>query len=78
MSDIKQLRAVLFDVLTGLKEGTIEIDKAKAINEISQTIINSARVEVDYIKATDSSVGTGFIQLDKITKIGNVTTHRIS
>jgi len=47
---IDDLREMLFQTLEGLKNGELEIEKAKAIGDISQTIINSAKVEVDYIR----------------------------
>lgn len=45
------LRADLFATLRGLKDGTIDIDRARAITDVGQAIIASAKVEVDYIKA---------------------------
>lgn len=62
MSDnIESLRGHLFDALKGLKNGSIDIDKAKAMSDIAQTIINSAKVEVEYAKATGSRT-TGFLE----------------
>lgn len=49
--NINDLRTVLFETLRGVKEGTIEIDRAKAVSELSQNIINTAKVEIDYAKA---------------------------
>jgi hypothetical protein len=37
-----------------------EVKKAKAIEGLAQVIVNSAKVEVDFIKATDQK-GSGFI-----------------
>jgi len=34
------------------KEKPMDLDRAKAVAEIGQTIINSAKVEVDYLKVT--------------------------
>jgi hypothetical protein len=47
-----------------LKDGDIEIDKAKAISEVAQVIINSAKVEVQFLKEMGSNRHTGFIQLE--------------
>jgi hypothetical protein len=47
-----------------LKDGDIEIDKARAISEVAQVIINSAKVEVQFLKEMGSNRHTGFIQLD--------------
>ena len=38
-----------------------ELQKAKAISEIGQVIVNSAKVEADFLKSIDSSKGTGFL-----------------
>ncbi|MDD2744174.1 MAG: hypothetical protein PHV02_18075 [Rhodocyclaceae bacterium] len=61
MNNINQLRAALFETLQGVKEGTMEIDRAKAVSDVAQTIINTAKVEIDYIRATDADVATDFI-----------------
>ncbi|MDZ4049267.1 MAG: hypothetical protein U1D54_03885 [Limnobacter sp.] len=72
---ITGLRDIMFDTLRGVKNGTIEIDKAKAINDTAQTIINSAKVEVEFLKATGSPASTGFIGGDnKMKEITNTPT----
>ena len=65
MSDINTLREALFETLQGLKNKTVEIDQADAINRTAQTIINSAKVEVDFIKASGSHSDSGFIRSEK-------------
>jgi hypothetical protein len=44
------LRDHLFESIEMLKSGEMEIDKAQAINGLAQTLVASAKVEVDYIK----------------------------
>lgn len=51
--NIADLREGLFDAMELLKKGKLDVDQAKAISEMSQVIINSAKVEVDYIKANN-------------------------
>ncbi|MFA5941397.1 MAG: hypothetical protein WC809_18750 [Sinimarinibacterium sp.] len=54
----------LFDTLDQVKDKTapMEIDRAKAIATVAQTIINAAKVEVDFIRARgDGKGGTGFV-----------------
>lgn len=63
-NSVAELRGFLFGVLEGLKSGAIPVDKAKVMSEVGQTIINSAKVEVDYIKATDANT-TGFFLVDE-------------
>jgi hypothetical protein len=48
----EEMRSTLFEVIRGLKDGSIKPETAKAINETSQTIINSIKVELDYVKIT--------------------------
>lgn len=62
MPDINTLREVLFETLQGVKSGTLDIDRADATNRLAQTIINTAKVEVDFIKASGSNVDSDFIR----------------
>ena len=61
---IQDLRHHLFETIEMLKDGDIEIDKAKAISEVARVIINSAKVEVQFLKEMGSNRHTGFIQLE--------------
>lgn len=53
-NDITELRDILFDTLRQLKnkDAPLDIERAKAINETAQVIINTAKIEVDYAKVT--------------------------
>jgi len=62
---INDLRDHLFEALERLKDGDIDIETAKAMSEVSQTIINSAKIEIDFIKATGSTQDSGFIKLNQ-------------
>jgi hypothetical protein len=55
---ISDLREHLFETLEALKDSDspMELDRAKAICEVAQTIINSAKVEVEFAKAVDASI----------------------
>lgn len=79
--NINDLRVSLFDSLEMLKKGELSIEQAKAISEMSQVIINTAKVEVDYIKANNGGE-TPFLE-----SVGNdnlppgvvsVTRHRLA
>lgn len=61
-NDITELRETLFDTLRQLKdkENPMPIERAKAIGEIAQVVINTAKVEVDAMRLTKSR-GTGFL-----------------
>lgn len=64
-NDLTALRAALFETLRDVRAGSIDLDRARAVNEIGKTLVDSAKVEVDYIKAAgggessflDSAVG---------------------
>ena len=56
-NNITELRTHLFDTLRGLKDGSMKLETAQAINDTAQTIINSAKVEVDHIKITGGCSG---------------------
>jgi hypothetical protein len=49
-NDAAALRDLLFDTIRGVKDGTLELDQAKAISEGAQTIINLAKAEIDMLK----------------------------
>lgn len=66
---ITDLRDHLFETIELLKDEenkSMTVDKAKAIADISQVIINTAKLEIDFIRATDQMEGlvktTGFIE----------------
>lgn len=50
--DISELRRQLFATLAGVKDGSIDLDKARAVNELGKTLVDTAKVEVDYLRAT--------------------------
>lgn len=60
--DLGALRAHLFETLQALrdKDAPMDIDRARVISQVAGTLIESARVEVDYMRVTRSS-GTGFL-----------------
>ena len=60
--DIQTLRAELFATLRAVKDGTMDLDRARSFNEISKTIVDTAKVEVDYIRATQGEFRSDFIQ----------------
>ncbi|MDC6126638.1 hypothetical protein [Burkholderia gladioli] len=72
MKNIDALRDHLFHTLEALTDGDkpMEIERAKAVAEVAQVIINSAKVEVEHLKVAGGK-GTGFINAP-----GSVT-HRL-
>jgi hypothetical protein len=59
-STIQDLRETLFATLRGLNDGSIDIERAKAVGDISQTIINTGKLEVEFLRQTGRG-GTGFV-----------------
>jgi hypothetical protein len=64
---IEDLRARLFDAIDGVRAGTMDVDKARMVSEIAQVIVNTAKVEVEYLRTTgggessfiDTAIGAG-------------------
>ena len=59
--NLDDLRATLFATIEAVRAGQMELDKARAINEIGKTIVDTAKVEVDYIRAVDGEAKSSFI-----------------
>ena len=64
-NDIGALRGELFASIKRLGANATpeEIERAKAIADTAQVIVNTAKVEIDFIKATGNPGGSGFIPL---------------
>lgn len=60
---IEDLRNHLFATLEALqdKDEPMEIERAKAVADVAQVIVNSAKIEVDFLRATGREQGSGFI-----------------
>lgn len=76
--NIDDLRDLLFATIEGVKAGTVDIEKAKVIGDLSQVMVNTAKIEVEYTKATG---GKGSEFLDKRPELPNgitgVRQHRL-
>jgi hypothetical protein len=66
-NNITELRKHLFETLEALKrsDSPMEIDRAKAISQVAQTIIDSARVEVKFAELTGQETSSEFLPLPK-------------
>lgn len=59
---VEHLRQILFDTIKGLNAGDIKPEQAKIIGELTQVVVNSAKVEVDFIRATNGrGIASGFL-----------------
>ena len=63
---ITELRGHLFAALRGLTDtnAPMDIERARAVSDVAQTIINSAKVEIDHMKVAGGE-GSGFISATK-------------
>ncbi len=73
---ITEVRSIMMAQLRALKGATkddldAELSKSKAINALSQTLINSARVEIDYLKETGQQQSK-FLELPPEVNTGNL------
>lgn len=71
--NLAALRAELFATLRAVKAGTMQLDQARAVNELGKTLIDTAKVEVEYFKATGGGE-SGFIEHQAPPKLGNGIT----
>jgi hypothetical protein len=62
-NNITELRKHLFETLEALKrkDNPMEVDRAKAISQVAQTIIDSARVEVKFSEITGQETASEFL-----------------
>ena len=48
--NFNEVRSILFETMRGLKDGSVKPEVAKQISDTAQTIINTVKVELDYVK----------------------------
>lgn len=62
---ITDLRNHLFETIEALKDpdSTMDVPRAKVIANLAQTIINSAKVELDYLELTGQGTASAFLAL---------------
>ena len=60
---LKDLRNHLFETIESLKddEKPMEIERAQAVAEVAQTIINSAKVELQFLELTGQESQSEFL-----------------
>lgn len=59
--NISALRGHLFEAIRAVRAGTLDLDKARAINELSRTIVETGKLEVDHARATGTLQNSAFI-----------------
>ncbi|MBX4188238.1 MAG: hypothetical protein KW793_03850 [Candidatus Doudnabacteria bacterium] len=66
---ITDLRETLFDIIDQVQSGKMDIGKAKTITNIAQVLVNTAKVEVDFLNKVNQQGNTGFISNDGLKKL---------
>lgn len=61
MRDINYLRQSLMDAMDKLMDGKIDVIQAKAMADLGQVLVNSAKIEADLMRNEDFQ-GTGFMR----------------
>jgi hypothetical protein len=57
---IEDLRDILFATIEKVGSGDMDLDRAKHIAELGQVMVNSGKVEVDFLRTTGSSADSKF------------------
>lgn len=87
---INDLRAALFAQLDNLRNPARDVDqevnRARAITDVSRTILESAKIEIEHSRmlggvtveflATESTPAVRQIATGTVERVGNVTRHR--
>lgn len=63
---IDDLRDHLFETLEALKdeEKPMDVARAKAIADVARVLVDSVKVEVDFVKATGATKSTNFLPVE--------------
>jgi hypothetical protein len=69
---IEDLRNHLFATLEALqdKDAPMDLDRARAVAEVANVLVESAKAEVLFLKTTDNVQGSGFFPEDMKTVQG--------
>lgn len=76
MNNLQALRDELFASLRAVKTGEMDLDRARAVNEIGKTLIDSAKVEVEFLRTTGGEESP-FIEQKLPAGIVGITRHRL-
>lgn len=72
------LRALLFETLRGVKDGSLDTERARGVNEIAKTLVDTAKVEVDFVRATDGTESAFIATRESAPALpGRTVVHRL-
>lgn len=60
-NSLAELRAVLFDTIRGVRAGNTDLDQARSVNALAQTLVDTGRLEVEYARVMGSDIETEFL-----------------
>lgn len=66
---ITDLRNHLFEVIEKLQDGDMDIETAKTIAEVGAVIVDTAKVEVQFLKTVEGAMLSGFWEETKQLKV---------
>jgi hypothetical protein len=50
--NLQGLRTHIFDAIRSVRDGTLDLDRARVINDLCKTANDTARTEVDFLRTT--------------------------
>lgn len=83
-TNIDQVRTALLDTLADLRnrERPMDLDRARAVAQVASVLVDTARVENEYLKITDQTQSTFLDKPDDTETLPNgitaITRHRIA
>lgn len=66
---IDDLNETLFTAIEKVMEGTMDLERAEKIAALGQTIVNAAKVQVDFCKHHDGAETPAFFKGQQRTKV---------
>ena len=63
--DQEALRQALWDTLQAVKSGTTDHATARSVCEVAGKLHESVRLEIDYLRVTGQTEGSGFVTTQK-------------
>ena len=59
---LRDLRALLFDTIRKVRSGEVDVSKARAVNDLGRTLIDTGKLEVDYMREARDVVKSAFLE----------------
>lgn len=58
---IDDLRQLLFETIRSVKDGSMDVDRARAVEGLAKSITDTAKVEVDFARVTGAELHSNFL-----------------